>query len=80
MRNELWETIAALADTAGTFAGSEHNMRVTQLSLDLPIELTVRQTESGFWFLAGPPQWRWRTDFDLPLGRMSVRFQERVDE
>ena len=42
---------------------------------DLPLEVVLRGKGDHTEFLGDLPGWRWRTVFDLPPGRMRVRFE-----
>jgi hypothetical protein len=48
-------------------------IRVTGLALDLPLEVAFTVLPDGApVILAGPPRWRWTTDFDSRPGRIRV--------
>jgi hypothetical protein len=51
-------------------------LRVTALSVDVPIEFTVRRGPDDLVFLADLPRQRWRCDFDPLLGRMVLHASE----
>jgi hypothetical protein len=51
-------------------------VRVTSVTMDIPIAVEVRQTSAGLVFLADMPQWRWPTDFDPKRGRLKFECRE----
>ena len=57
-------------------AGIERDkIRVVGAYFDLPIEISLRGKGETTEFLGDLPNWRWRTAFDLPPGRMRVRWE-----
>jgi hypothetical protein len=48
-------------------------IRVDSVYFDLPLEVALRGKGEETEFLGDLPNWRWRTVFDLPPGRMRVR-------
>lgn len=50
-------------------------IRVKEAYFDLPLEFALRGKGDDTEFLGDLPGWRWRTVFDLPPGRMRVRFE-----
>jgi hypothetical protein len=73
-------TVAALLENLlDTTPGAA--LRVTSLTVDLPVEAAMARTDSGApAVLIGPPRWRWRTAFDRPPGRLrlTVELSETV--
>jgi hypothetical protein len=56
-------------------------IRVTSLSLDLPVEIQIQRSPGhhGDWeVVADVPRWRWQTDFDPPRGRLQITWKEEV--
>ncbi|HEY3063443.1 MAG TPA: hypothetical protein VGL99_31110 [Chloroflexota bacterium] len=72
MQRVLWQTLIELADAARPVGRAADQLRVTSLTLDLPIELAMARSSTGIEILADLPRWRWPTDFDPPLGRLRV--------
>ena len=73
MRRELWETLVDLMESMAVPEARVLGLRVTDVTLDLPVEIVLQPTEVGFKFLAGPPMWRQETGLQHQKGRMSVR-------
>ena len=76
MQRPLWEMIVDLVSGVVPDDAAQWPVRVTGLSLDLPMEVVFRRTGPGehdVALLADVPRWRWRTEFDLPLGRLRLR-------
>lgn len=51
-------------------------LRVTALSIDLPIEVRLRPRGDEWEFLADLPQWRWQTGMEELRGRLRLRWEE----
>jgi hypothetical protein len=75
MRRTLAETLVDLVDAIRT-PGEPAVLRVTSVTLDLPIQVSLRQTGTELEFLADVPRWRWITVFDEPLGRLQFYCEE----
>jgi hypothetical protein len=74
MRRTLCDT---LLDLSGSFLGVQEafrGVRITEVSLDLPIEVSLARRGGEFTFLADVPCWRWRTPFDRQPGRMILHY------
>lgn len=78
-------TRPTLADTVATLAGSvlpapdtPLGLRVGEVAVDLPVEITLRRRGDDFDVLAHPPRWRWTTQFDQEPGRLSFRCRAEV--
>jgi len=76
MRRALWETVVDLVSGIHPMDDVEMLLRVTSLSLDVPIEVAVRQTAAGLEILADLPRWRWTTAFDDQRGRLKITCRE----
>jgi hypothetical protein len=74
LTRQLWQTMVELLESVSP--DSQTGVRVTDVSLDLPIEVQIRQTHDGLIFLADLPRWRWRTVFDPKGGRLKLRCSE----
>jgi hypothetical protein len=51
-------------------------VRVTRLTLDLPLEIALLTSPGEPEFLANPPRWRWRTPFDETPSRLRITWEE----
>ena len=68
-----------LMEVAGSLlgvAGSQILVRATSVELTLPVNVKVNRSPEGLTFCADVPCWRWRTDFDPPLGQLSFTLEE----
>lgn len=72
MRRELWETISDLVGSVMPDDSAAELLRVSSVSLDVPIEVTFRRGEEGVLMLADLPRWRWTTAFDEKRGRLKL--------
>lgn len=77
MQRELWQMIVELADAVAPLGGTSSMLRVTGLSLDMPIEVDLRTGRDGQELKADLPRWRSPSGFDVPRGRLQVRFGEQ---
>jgi len=76
MRRELWETLLDVAEAVQPTGEAEGVLRITGITLDLPLETQVRTRDSKLVILADLPRWRWRTTFDERPGRLLVTLEE----
>ena len=74
MRRELADTLEDVLCLAAP--DSEHALRVTELTLDLPMELALRYDRDGAVLLGDLPASRLRTSFDVSPGRVRLRCRE----
>jgi hypothetical protein len=68
-----------LAEIAGSLldlSAGQNLVRATSVELTLPINVKVNRFSTGIIFCADVPAWRWRTDWDPPLGQLRVRLEE----
>lgn len=76
MRRSLAETLTGLAEAMSPAPEIQEWIRVTSLTMDVPIEIAMHgQTENAELF-ANPPQWRWRTPFDEIPSRLRITLEE----
>lgn len=63
-----------LLEIIGAVLPEDDAARVTGLDLDLPIEISLELDATGARpvIAAGPPRWRWTTEFDSRPGRLHV--------
>jgi hypothetical protein len=81
MSAPLSTTIATLLGTVLDAVPDPAALRITSFRADLPAEASLATTADGTpAVLIGPPQWRWRTDFDRPAGRMRMTVDVGVPE
>lgn len=70
MRATLADSLVELVDA---LVPPEPSLRLTSLTVDLPLEVALGTDNQGTpVLLAGPPRWRWSTDFDALPGRLHV--------
>lgn len=67
---------ASLLDILDSLVPTAECLRVTGLDLEFPLELTVVEQDGAPLVLAGPPRWRWTTDFDCRPGRLRLALGE----
>ena len=70
-RNELAETLIELTRTLDWAHGA--GMSVTDLDIELPLEVTVATAGGKLVFLASPPHSRWRSGVLPPVHRAHLR-------
>jgi len=74
MRRPLWQT---LVDVVGAVMPPEDSgLRVKDAHIDLPLEVSLRQTGSDLEFFGDVPGWRWQTIFDEKRGRLKLMIGE----
>lgn len=76
MRRSLAETIVNLADAMHPQGPAGAMVRVTELSMSVPIEVALRRVGDEFEVLGDLPRWRWKTGFDETPGQMALAFME----
>lgn len=72
-----------LSDVAGSLLdlGAKQTMvRATSVELSLPINVRFSHSTTGLILCADVPAWRWRTDFDPPLGQLHLTLEETRQE
>lgn len=68
-----------LIDVAGSLLslGAGHQIvRATSLELTLPVDIRFRGSSDALVCCCDVPAWRWRTDWDPPIGKLRVTLQE----
>ncbi len=78
MRRPLAETLVDLAHALEPAPELAPWLRVTQLTLDLPLEIALHQRPGEPELLANPLRWRWRTPFDETPSRLRITWEEVV--
>ncbi len=79
MRPELWETVVDLVASVLPDDEAQNVVRVTSVSLDVPIEVMMRggaKNDGEIELLAHLPRWRWTTAFDGRRGRLKLLCHE----
>ncbi len=76
MRRSLADTIVNLADAMPPRGPAASLIRVTELSMSVPIEVALRRVGDEFEVLGDLPRWRWKTGFDETPGQMALTFME----
>ncbi len=56
--------------------GNDSPLRLTDIRLTLPVEARFTDTMQGARVIADVPRLHTRTDFDLPLGRLTMTLGE----
>jgi hypothetical protein len=74
-RRALCELLAEMADSVVTLAAPA-GLRVTSLQVSVPVEVELVSAGSVVEFRAEVPRFVTRTDFDRPLDRLTVNWQE----
>ncbi len=79
MGRELWETVTELVEALAAPQASSLGLKVTAMTVDLPIELVVVQTEVGFRLLVDAPHYRWDAGLRPRPGRLRLKLTQ-MDE
>jgi len=72
MKRPLSEALRELVEAVQSAGNGDELIRVGSVYFDLPLEVALRRKGEEMEFLGDLPNWRWRTVFDLPPGRMRV--------
>lgn len=78
MRPTLAQTLIELAQATQAAPEIAQWLRVTEMTVDTPIEMAIRQVGSEPEFFAHAPRWRWRTAFDEAPSRLRISWQEEI--
>ncbi|HET9653146.1 MAG TPA: hypothetical protein VFP36_13185 [Usitatibacter sp.] len=73
MNAQLADTVLALFERLDAPAGS--GLVVTELAVDMPLEVRAAVHHDRLVFLAQPPHSRWQAGFLPPVQRMSLRLE-----
>ncbi|HWB40823.1 MAG TPA: hypothetical protein VG500_06175 [Gemmatimonadales bacterium] len=74
-RRPLAAVIGDLATAGGLDSAPRPGLRVTQLGIDVPIEVALELEHGKLIFIADLPRWRWRSDFDREPGRLALSLE-----
>jgi hypothetical protein len=70
---------ASLVEILDGLVPPDPSVRLTGLFLDLPLEVALAWDHAAPVLLAGPPRWRWTTEFDERPGRLALRLGEGIE-
>ncbi len=76
MRPTFAQTLVDLAAATQPAPEIAAWLRVTELTIDMPLEMAMRRGEGETDFLAHAPRWRWRTTFDELPSRLRITWTE----
>ncbi|MCB0208143.1 MAG: hypothetical protein KDJ52_02360 [Anaerolineae bacterium] len=76
MKREFWETVTELLEALAAPQVSELDLRITEMKVDLPVELVVVQTEVGFRLLIDAPHYRWAAGLRPEPGRLRLALRQ----
>jgi hypothetical protein len=79
MHRPFSETLVDLASAATPFEREAPMLRVTSVSVDVPIRVRLQRIGGELEFFADLPLWRWQTLFDERPGRLTIRWEEGVE-
>jgi len=74
MRRTLSETLIDVSESLLGVQQVAQGVRLTQVRINLPIELSLVRRGGQLVVLADVPRWRWRTPFDPEPGRMVLQY------
>jgi hypothetical protein len=72
MKRPFGESLRELVESVQPAGVDAEQVRVVGVYFDLPLEVQMRGKGDQAEFLGDVPNWRWRTVFDLPPGRIRV--------
>jgi hypothetical protein len=72
IRRPFGEALRDLVASVQTAGIEREQIRVVGVYFDLPIEVSLGGKGAATEFFGDLPNWRWRTAFDLPPGRVRV--------
>lgn len=72
MRRPLADTLVDLVETMTPVRAGAAGLRVASLAIDVPLEVLVTGPADDPVLLANHPRWRWVTDFDDVLSRLTA--------
>jgi hypothetical protein len=78
MRHTFAETLVDLVQATQPAPEIAEWLRVTELFIDMPIEMAVRREGDETEFFAHAPRWRWRTPFDEIPSRLRITWAESL--
>jgi len=68
----LWETVSELIEALASPQAAEMGLHITKMTVDMPMELVVVQTEVGFRLLIDAPHYRWDVGLRPKTGRLRL--------
>jgi len=72
MKRRFAESLLDLVKPVQSTGREEQFVRVVKVYFDLPFEVSIHRDQGEVEFLGDVPNWRWRTIFDLPTGRLRI--------
>lgn len=72
MRRELWQTVTDLVDALPTEQASALGLRVSDVTVSLPVEVTLPRTAAGFRVLVDAPRHRGPVGWHEGVGRLRL--------
>ncbi len=79
-RRPLGELLVEVGDAVALSPARRHDVRVTDLLMTLPLEISMRVGSDGLSVTGDVPRWRWRTVFDRDPGRLTLHMREEVPQ
>ena len=59
MKREFWQTVTELVEALQVPGSTRLGLKVTSMTIDLPVEMVIVQTEVGFQLLIDALHYRW---------------------
>lgn len=72
MRRELWHLVTELLDAAPPAPPGAAAVRITEMTLDLPVEVAMPRTAVGFRLYADVPRTHWAHGLRARPGRLRI--------
>jgi hypothetical protein len=79
-RRELWQTVIDIVEALTPTNADALGVRITDVEINLPVEIVLRTTEVGFRVLIDAPVWRQQAGIELQKGRLAMRLHEEMRE
>lgn len=79
-RRELWETITEIVGALTVPDAESIGLRVTDVDINLPVEVVLAPTDVGFKVYVDVPAWRTETGIQHQKGRLRIRLTEETHE
>jgi hypothetical protein len=80
MKRELWETVTELIEGLAVPQATEMGLRITEMTVSLPVELVVVQTDVGFRLLIDAPHYRWDAGLRPEAGQLRLAVRQMDSE
>jgi len=79
-RRPFGEVVGGLVDALMVPEMAASGLRVTRLTIDIPVEVALERSGPDLDFIAEIPRWRWRSEFDRVPGRLVLHVSEGIPE